>query len=234
MDFQKHLENMFTMAKDEFFVFVIGGVVIQLLVALSFGLLAGPLIGGYILVMVHWFRTGDRPRFNDIFSGMKRFGEFFPFFFLILLILLGYLLFLIPGLVMTVWWLYALLLVGDKKISLADAMAESKAKVTEKGFFMHFAFILAIAVIPSILIDGIAAIIPPLGILHLFLFPLQCGCQASLYLEQFDDEGRRGMLGREKRNAGEKIELPVEPSRGQETSLPDSPPQKPPSQNDQG
>ena len=190
MDFQKHLENMFEMAKNEFFVFVIGGIVIQFLSVLSFGLLAGPLIGGYILIMVNYLRTGERPQFKDIFCGMERFGEFFPFFFLLLLILFGYFLFIIPGIVMTVWWLYSLFLLGDKKITLAEAMAESRAKVKEKGFFMHFAFILAIVVIPSLLIDGIAAIMPPLGIFHVFLFPLQCCCQASLYLEQFDRESR--------------------------------------------
>jgi hypothetical protein len=232
MDFQKHLENMFVMARDEFFVFVIGGIVIQLLTVVSFGLLAGPLIGGYILVMVNWLRTGQKPMFNDIFCGMKRFGEFFPFFFLLLLILFGYFLFIIPGIVMTVWWLYALFLLGDKKMSLAKAMSASREKVIEKGFFMHFAFILVIAIIPSLLLDGIAAIVPPLGILHLFLFPLQCGCQASLYCEQFEGADFTETLEEKQMEPAEEKELPVPPSVDEKT-LPVSPTPEPPAKNNQ-
>lgn len=95
---------------------------------------------------------------------------------------------------MTVWWMYVLFLMVDKRISLADAMAESKAKVSEKGFFMHFVFIILIAVIPTIIVNIIAAIIPPLVILQYLLFPLQCGCQASLYLEQFEGSDTK-MIG---------------------------------------
>ena len=140
MDFQKHLENMIAMIKAEFFVFVIGGLLIQFLTSLSLGFLAGPLIGGYVLLMINWLRTGERPNFNDIFCGFKRFGELLPVFFLIILIIIGYLLFILPGVVMTVWWMYTLFLMADKKISLLEAMAKSRTKVSEKGFFMHFAF----------------------------------------------------------------------------------------------
>ncbi|MBC8317673.1 MAG: hypothetical protein H8E41_07180 [Desulfobulbaceae bacterium] len=197
MDFQKHLENMCTMLKDEFVVFVIGGVLIQFLSSLSLGILMGPLMGGYLLLMLNYLRTGERPRFNDIFCGMQRFGELFPVFFLFLLILLGYFLFIIPGVLMTVWWMYVLFLIVDKRISLADAMAESKMKVAEKGFFMHFVFIILIAVIPIMIVNTLAALIPPLVILQYFLFPLQCGCQASLYLEQFDGVDSAGKDGRQ-------------------------------------
>ncbi len=216
MDFQKHLENMYRMLKDEFFVFVLGGVVIQFLASISLGILAGPLIGGYLLLMLNWLRRGERPQFKDIFCGMQRFGELFSVFFLLLLILFGYFLFILPGVLMTVWWMYVLFLMVDKRISLADAMAESKAKVSEKGFFMHFVFIILIAVIPTMIVNIIAAIIPPLIILQYLLFPLQCGCQASLYLEQF--EGRA--CGRDKGS-----ELTVQVLRGDDSfsDIPTSP-----------
>ena len=173
------------MLKDEFFVFVVGGFLIQFLSSLSLGILVGPLMGGYLMLMLNWLRQGERPQFSEIFCGMQRFGELFPAFFLLLLILFGYFVFILPGVLMTVWWVYVLFLMVDKRISLADAMAESKAKVSEQGFFMHFVFIILIAVIPTMIVNLIAAIIPPLIILQYFLFPLQCGCLASLYIEQF-------------------------------------------------
>ena len=176
MDFQKHLENMYRMLKDEFFVFVIGGLVIQFLSALSLGILIGPLMGGYLILMVNWLRQGTRPRFGEIFSGMQRFGELFPVFFLLLLILFGYFLFIVPGVIMTVWWIYVLFLIVDKRISLAEAMAESKAKVSEKGFFMHLVFIVLIVLIPTLMVNVITAIVPPLAVLQYLLFPHQCAC----------------------------------------------------------
>ena len=155
-------------------------------------------------------------------------------FFLIILIIIGYLLFILPGVVMTVWWMYTLFLMADKKISLLEAMAKSRTKVGEKGFFMHFAFILAIAIIPSILIDGIAAIIPPLAILHFFLFPLHCSCQASLYLEQF---GNADSIDIEEADSGEIMgqkKLPQQTSGREDASPPISSDKEPPAQNDQG
>jgi len=222
MDFQKHLGNMYKMLKDDFFVFVIGGFVIQFLSSLSLGILIGPLMGGYLLLMLNWLRRGERPQFGEVFSGMQRFRELFPVFFLFLLVLLGYFLFIIPGVLMTVWWMYVLFLMVDKRISLADAMAESKAKVGEKGFFMHFVFIILIAVIPTMIINMIAAIIPPLIILQYLLFPLQCACQASLYLEQFegfDSTDRNGPrlpdLLQEESEEGDRVSLsfPLPPEK---------------------
>jgi hypothetical protein len=182
--------------------------------------------------MINWLRTGEKPAFNDIFSGMKRFGELLPVFFLILLILFGYLLFIIPGVIMTVWWMYTLFLMADKRIPLLEAMAESRAKVSEKGFFMHFVFIVAIAIIPSILIDGIAAIIPPLAILHFFLFPFQCACQASLYLEQFGQSESIDIREKESGGFSEKRELPLQQSNGDGRLPPAPSQQEPPDQND--
>jgi len=82
MNFQAHLKNTFEIMKQEFVVFFLGGLLIQLLTTVSLGLLAGPLMGGYLLLLVMWFREGRKPVFNDLFSGMQRFGELFPLLFL--------------------------------------------------------------------------------------------------------------------------------------------------------
>lgn len=172
--------------QQEFFVFFVGGMIIQLLVSISLGILGGPLMGGYLLLMVTWLKTRRRCEFNDIFSGMKRFSELFPVFFLMLLILLGYLLFLLPGIIMTVWWMYVLFLMMEKKMTMGEAMNASKDKVSENGFFMHLVFLLMISVVPTFFLSIVAAMVPPLAFLQYFLFPPQCACLASLYLEQFE------------------------------------------------
>ncbi|MFH1216164.1 MAG: hypothetical protein V1706_06660 [Pseudomonadota bacterium] len=200
MNFQAHLQNMMEMMQEEFVVLFVGGLLIQLLCSVTFGLLAGPLMGGYMLLMLQWLRTGNRCEFNDLFSGMKRFGELFPLFFMGLLILLGCLFFLLPGIVLSVWWLYVLPLMTEKKLSLKEAMQASRVKVNEKGFFMHLVFLLMISVVPVFVIAIASAVIPPLVVLQYLLFPLQCACLASLYLEQFEDfdpekRGRSAVAG---------------------------------------
>jgi len=196
MNFQAHLKNMVEMMQEEFVVLFLGGCIIQLLLSLTLGILAGPLMAGYLLAMIRWLETGKGSDFNDIFAGMKRFGDFFPVFFMMLLILLGYFLVLAPGILMTVWWLYVLPLMAHRGLTMGEAMKASKDKVGEKGFFMHLVFLLLISVVPVFVIYMAAAILPPLALLQYFLFPLQCACLASLYLEQFTgfDPEKRGRM----------------------------------------
>lgn len=185
MNFQAHLRNMVDMMQEEFVVLFLGGLLVQLLISLTLGLLAGPLMGGYMLAMIGWLRTGKRCEFNDLFSGLKRFGDLFPLFFMGLLVMFGFFLLVLPGVVMTVWWLYALPLMAHQGLPLGAAMTASKDKVSEKGFFMHLVFLLLISLVPLFIITIAAALVPPLAALQYFLFPLQCACLASLYLEQF-------------------------------------------------
>ncbi len=186
MNFQAHLGNAFEIMKREFVVFFLGGLLIQLLTALSLGLLAGPLMGGYLLLLVLWFREGKKPVLNDLFNGMQRFGALFPLLFLGVLIFCGFMLFVLPGVVFMTWWIYTVFLMADRNMKLGEAMTASKDRVNERGFFMHLVFLFMISVVPIALITMISALIPPLAALQYFLFPLQAACQASLYLEQVD------------------------------------------------
>jgi hypothetical protein len=223
MNFQAHLRNMAEMMQEEFVVLFVGGLLVQLLMSLTLGLLAGPLMGGYMLAMIRWLQAGKRSRFNDLFSGLQRFGELFPLFFLGLLIMLGYFLLVVPGVIMTVWWIYVPQLMADQGLSLGAAMGASKDKVNEKGFFMHLVFLLLISLVPVFVITVAAAIVPPLAALQYFLFPLQCATLASLYLEQFtgfDPEKRGGSS-----EAARSIAAPADSAGG---------PPPGPEENDQG
>ncbi|MCB2182789.1 MAG: hypothetical protein KQH63_12220 [Desulfobulbaceae bacterium] len=226
MDFQAHLKNMWQMMQEEFVVFFVGGMLIQLLVSVTLGILTGPLMGGYLLLMVHWLKTGERCEFNDLFSGMQRFAALFPAFFLVLLVFLGFMLFILPGVVMTVWWVYVVILMADKNMTMGEAMNASKDKVSEKGFFMHFVFLLMISVVPTFLLAIVAALIPPLAVLQYFLFPLQCACVASLYLEQFE-----GINPAERGNSLSRNAPPPPPS---EPPVPPTPPPLPPTERAMG
>lgn len=186
MNFQGHLESAFRLLKAHALVVIIGGLLVQLLVACTFGILAGPLLGAYLLAMILYFRDRREPVFNDCFAGLPRFGALFPYFFLLLLVMLGLILLVIPGVIFIVWWLYALPLMADKGMGLGEAMRLSRAKVLEKGFFMHLVFVFMITVVPDLLIMLLSSFVPLLQLLFILVPGLQAACLASLYLEQFE------------------------------------------------
>jgi len=188
MNFQAYLEDTYRIIKEEPVILILGGLIVQLLTVFSLGILAGPIVGGYTLLVILYLRDNWKPTFNDIFSGLQQFANLFPYFLVLLLIFLGFMLLILPGLLFATWWIYVLPLMVDKKISFSDAMRLSMNKVNEKGFLMHFVFLLLISIIPMMLIDFASTIIPFLFVVKILLPPLQVGCLASLYIDQFKQE----------------------------------------------
>jgi hypothetical protein len=185
MNFQAYLEDTYRIIKEEPVVLILGGLLVQLLIVFSLGLLTGPLAGSYTLLVILYLREDRKPVFNDIFSGLQQFTKLFPYFFVLLLILFGFMLLILPGLIFATWWIYVLPLMVDREMSFTDAMRLSMNKVNETGFLMHLVFLLLISVIPMILFDFLSTLLPLLFLLKIFLPPLQAGCLASLYIDQF-------------------------------------------------
>ena len=129
MNFQANLEDTYRIIKEEPVILILGGLLVQLLTVFSLGILAGPLIGGYTLLVILSLRENKKPVFNDIFSGLQQFANLFPYFLVLLLIFFGFMLLILPGLLFATWWLYVLPLMVDKKMSFTDAMRLSMNKV---------------------------------------------------------------------------------------------------------
>jgi hypothetical protein len=189
MNFQAYLENTYRIIKEEPIILILGGLLVQLLTVFSLGILAGPLMGGYYLLIICYLRDNQKPSFNDLFSGLQEFGKLFPFFLVMLLILAGFILLILPGLLFATWWLYVLPLMVDKRMDFREAMRVSRNRVNETGFLMHFVFLLLITVIPMMLLNFLSAMLPFLVVFKILLPPFQAGCLANLYIDQF---GRAG------------------------------------------
>jgi len=187
MNFQAYLEDTFRIIKEEPIILILGGLIVQLLTVFSLGILSGPFLGGYTLLVILYLRENRKPTFNDIFSGLQQFTRLFPYFLVLLLIFLGFMLLVIPGLLFATWWLYVLPLMVDRKMPFNDAMRLSMNTVNEKGFLMHLVFLLLISIIPIIIIEFISAIIPFAQVLKILMPPFQVGCLASLYIDQFKE-----------------------------------------------
>ena len=188
MNFQAYLKDAWKIIKQEPFIFVGGGFLYQLLFFLSQGLIfiiAGPLLGGYLLAIILYIRENKRPTFKDLFSGFKEFGNLFPYLLILLIIFIGFALLILPGLIFSTWWIYVLPLMVDRKMPFNVAMRTSMNKVNEKGFFMHLVFLLLISMIPLFILLILSSVIHGLMVLSILLPPLQFGCLASLYIDQF-------------------------------------------------
>lgn len=190
INFYLHLNHALASFKQAPLLLIIGSLLVSALVVFSFGLLAGPLYGAYQEMVIRMQRDGRCPEPADFFSGFARFGQLFPLFFLGLVLLAGFALYVLPGLLLATFWIYTVSLMSDRGLTLIPALNQSAAMVKEKGFLRHFFFLLLITIVPSIFFNVMGNMIPVLSTflkvtLFCLLVPLQHGCLASLYLANF-------------------------------------------------
>ncbi len=109
-------------------------------------LLAGPLSVGF-LVMAHRLDKGKPVDFVNFFDGFNAFVPLLLAYILTTLItIIGYFLFVIPGIYFSVVYLFALPFVYFKKKEFWDAMELSRKLIT-KEWFSFFGFILLLALL---------------------------------------------------------------------------------------
>jgi hypothetical protein len=107
-------------------------------------------MGGLTRGILRYVREGIEPEFDELW----RFDDFLQILLLVVLggiaIAIGLALLVIPGLVLMVWWMYALFFIVDLKMTFGQAMAASRRLVTEGGFWNHLVVVLVIAVLNSL------------------------------------------------------------------------------------
>lgn len=120
-------------------------------VALCFTIILIPTVAsGWMRGMLEYVREGHPPRLEELWS----FEDYLQTLLLIVisgvLIVIGYALLIVPGVILHVWWLYALLFLVDEKLGFAEALRESRKAVVRTGFFNHLVVLLICAVLGSI------------------------------------------------------------------------------------
>lgn len=95
----------------------------------------------------------------------------------------GYALLVIPGLILTTIWVYALPLIGDRRVGLSEAMSQSKRLASASGLFTTFAAWLVGAVAVGVVV-GILNWIPVVGlVVGLLAVPFGMGYVVSMYFQ---------------------------------------------------
>jgi hypothetical protein len=107
--------------------------------------------------MLRYAREGIEPEFDELW----RFDDYLQVLLLMVLggvaIALGLLLLIVPGVVLMVLWMYALVFLVDRNLSFSQAMGASKQLVGGSGFWNHLVILLVVVVLNS-LAGGLAGL----------------------------------------------------------------------------
>jgi len=123
-------------------------------------MISGPLNAGFLIVAFKLLRN-RATTFGDFFRG---FNNYLPLFLVSLvsgvLIVIGFILLIIPGIYLSVAYTFALPLVLEKKMNFWDAMELSRKLISKNWFsFFGFAIVLALINIVGALLLGVGLLV---------------------------------------------------------------------------
>lgn len=105
------------------------------------------------------------------------------------LIGIGYALLVIPGLILVTLWIYALPLVVDRRISVGEAMSQSRRLAAAPGYFTTFLTWLVGALVVGIIVS-VLNVIPVVGlIVGLLAVPFELAYVLSMYFQATGEGG---------------------------------------------
>ncbi|MCF7916535.1 MAG: hypothetical protein K9L61_02010 [Candidatus Omnitrophica bacterium] len=186
LDINKCFKDALEVYKHHWQMLVVLNLMLGLLVAITLGILAGPLVASYNLLLIELLRgKKNKVEVSDLFRFFDRFWPLVGLFYLHLLIIAGgIVLFIVPGIIFSIMLLYVFYLAADKGLSAIESIKKSWKIVSIKGFGLNF----AIAALSG-LITFVVQMVPFLGyILGLFVAPFTVLLIASAYLQQIDED----------------------------------------------
>jgi len=197
METWKHIRTAVKLFSSWVIMYLVIGAVVAYGSLFTFGLLTGPLIGGFVSLGLVHHRTGRPPGLGDIISGFQNLGNLFLLSLLLIACWVGvgvafptlmvfvwwaYIPLLILLIALITWWMYVPALIVDKGMNIWKAMQESRARVTTGGgFFPHLGFVVCVFVLPPLAIFGLSAVFPVVGLLNFVICPFQFLALASAY-----------------------------------------------------
>lgn len=105
---------------------------------------------GWFVEILAFVRNERSPSFEALWC----FDDYITVSLLILigggLVFLGYMLFVIPGILLSVLWMYSLYYIVDQDMGFVDAMSASKQAVMDTGFLTHLVVFLVLGVLSTL------------------------------------------------------------------------------------
>ena len=188
--FGKWIEDGFNLYKKNFGLLVLSSLIAVVISAVSFGILAGPMLAGILLITIKLFDEQEpKPEVGDVFKGFSYFLQSFLFVFLwgIALCVISFILALVPCIGQLIslaivffaqaFLMFGLFLIVDQNMEFWPASMESINKVkTNIWPFLGFAVV-------SSLIGGIGGIACGIGVA--LTLPIQACMLTVAYREVF-------------------------------------------------
>jgi hypothetical protein len=128
--------------------------------------------GGWVRGILAYVRDGTPPSFEELWN----FDDYLPIALMILLggfaITVGYMLLVIPGVILSVWWLYAMYFLLDQDMGVVEAFGASKEAVSSDGFGLHlviFLILMLLSVLGAALYGIGGFLTTPFGVIFVSL-----------------------------------------------------------------
>ena len=149
---------------------VIGGIAVIAGIALT------PMYAGMYQIVFRRVREGRRATFGDIWACYGRFVSLvLSYVALSFLIFIGFVFFVVPGVYMAVIWVYAWPLIIDKRMSLGEAMSQSRRMVGATGWWLTFLLLIIIVAI-AVAVSSFTG-----GLVSFLLVPWQFAAVGAMY-----------------------------------------------------
>jgi len=173
MDIVKAFIDAWKIYMANFVTILLAALAVMIIGTVTLGLLYIPLLVGLQMLFIK-AKRGEAVQLNDIFAPVKR---FFGSIWIALLVVLGLILLIVPGLCWLSWWMYALLYIFDKNLGIGAAMRASKEVVRKNNLWAHLFLIVLASVVSQL---GFRVF----GIGALLTMPLGMGALACAYAEE--------------------------------------------------
>lgn len=177
MDIGKYITEAWNIAIKNIVTILISLIVTGIVGLITIGILAVPMGMGFMMLFVK-AKRGQQISVNETFAYV---GKFLPLLLgaivLYIIMFVGFILIIIPGLIFAAWWMYTFFFMVDKNMGLGDAMKASKKIVSSKGTMIHILFLIVCGVI-----GGIGGAL--FGVGQLLTLPLGMGAIALAYEDE--------------------------------------------------
>jgi uncharacterized membrane protein len=134
MDIGKYLTESWKIISSDYLTWILTGLLVVAGGSIIPIILTAPLTVGFSSMFLKAAR-GERAQLGDIEEGFSRFFDaILAMIFVGIIVIIGFILLIIPGIIVLVWYMYTPVVMADKKCGFSEAMSESK-RVAKKDFW---------------------------------------------------------------------------------------------------
>jgi hypothetical protein len=194
MDFSGIFRDAWRIFVKDIGVLIMATLIAVAISVVTIGILSGKMFGGLYLMILRRLRDGQAPEIGDVFECKRGWLELFiATLVMAIIIAVGLILFIVPGLYIAAIWLYVIPLMIEKDLDFGEARKQSRALVETAGVWDRVVIVIILWLLQAVVSGGIGLALDPFhafrfgGLLWLVTVPYGASLLIALYLR---DDGR--------------------------------------------